>query len=59
MWRVVYENAPKGGRHLGPGPWHSFEDEAEVWLDYLRPYYPMAHLQTWKEAYPNAQLQKV
>jgi hypothetical protein len=58
MWRVVYELTPKGGHFNGPGPWHRSEEEAENWLDYLRPYYPTAHLQSWQEAYPKATLMK-
>jgi len=58
MWRVVYEQAPKGGRFTGPGPWHRSIEEAENWLEFLRPYYPMAHLQTWQQAYPNTRMEK-
>ena len=54
MWRIVYEQSPKGGHHLGPGPWHRSREEADEWLGFLRPYYPMARLQSWQEAYPNS-----
>lgn len=54
MWRVVYESAPKGGQFNGPGPWHYSREAALFWLNYLVPYYPTAHLQSWQEAYPNA-----
>lgn len=52
MWRIVYERSPKGGRYEGAGPWHRTRAEAELWLDFLLPYYPEAHLQSWQAAYP-------
>jgi hypothetical protein len=54
MWRIVYEKVPKGGFFYGAGPWLPSKEEADYWLHFLRPYYPAARLQSWREAYPDS-----
>jgi len=54
MWRIVYEQAPKGGYYHDAGPWHETEAAAHYWLNFLYRYYPNARLQSWKEAYPKS-----
>lgn len=48
MWRVVYEQNPRGGQYQAPGPWFGSKAEAEQWLKFFLAYYPTAHLQELK-----------